>query len=141
MNKLKLLMGFASSCVFMFAPLSLSQAESVADGVYLSAGDSAGNSQCTLTLKGIDEEHKYGDDAFQLESSGDGACEWSAIGMSKNFAITAGLITSGGATAFVKLSFPFGPAGKHIELTAYDLEGSLRNTESYTRSDKLVAYK
>lgn len=139
MNKYKLLVGVASCCVFMFAPLS--QAESVADGVYLSAGDSNGNSRCTLTLRGIDEEHKYGDDAFQLESSGDGACEWSAIGMSKNFTITAGLITNGGAITFVKLSFPFGPAGKRIELSAYDLDGSLRNSESYTKSDNLVANK
>ena len=137
MKKLKILMGVAASCALMFAPLS--QAESVADGIYLSAGDADGNSKCTLTLRGIDEPHKYGDDAFQLESSGNGACEWSAIGMSKNFAITAGLITSGGATAFVKLTFPFGPAGKRIELTAYDLDGTVRNSDTFTKIDNLVA--
>jgi|TARA_B100000809_G_scaffold111473_1_gene110043 hypothetical protein len=69
----------------------------------------------------------------------DGACEWSAIGMSKNFVITAGLITSGATTAFVKLIFPFSPVGKRIELTAYDLDGTVRNSDSFSKIDNLVA--
>jgi hypothetical protein len=137
MNKLKLLMGIATSCTLVFTPLS--QAESVTDGIYLSVGDADGNNKCELTLRGIDEPHKYGDDAFQMESCGDGVCEWSAIGMSKNFAITAGLINSGGATALVKLSFPFGSAGKRIELTAFDLDGTARNSNSFSKIDNLVA--
>ena len=69
----------------------------------------------------------------------DGACEWSAIGMSKNFVITAGLITSGATTAFVKLIFPFSPVGKRIELTAFDLDGTARNSNSFSKIDNLVA--
>ncbi|MDG1026932.1 MAG: hypothetical protein P8N94_15415 [Gammaproteobacteria bacterium] len=53
--------------------------------------------------------------------------------MSKNFVITSGLVTSGGTAAFVKLSFPFGHAGKRFELIAYDVDGSVRNREALSR--------
>lgn len=110
-------------------------AESLIDGVYRSAGDANGNGQCTLVIKSMDEEHKYGDAVFELESTGDGACEWSAVGMSKSYAITAGLVTNSGTAAFVKASFPFGPAGKRVDITSLDLDGSIRNEESFTRID------
>ncbi len=110
-------------------------AESLIDGVYRSAGDANGNGQCTLVIKSMDEEHKYGDAVFELESTGDGACEWSAVGMSKSYAITAGLVTNSGTAAFVKACFPFGPAGKRVDITSLDLEGSIRNSESFTRID------
>ncbi len=116
------------------------QAESLVDGVYKSAGDANGNGQCTLVIRSVDEDHKYGDDVFELESTGDGACEWTAMGVSKSYAITGGLVTNGGTSAFVKLTFPFGPAGKKVEVTSFDIDGSLRNQESFTKTDSnLVA--
>ena len=111
--------------------LSTSFADSLIDGVYFSLSDPNGLGACELTISSLSEEPKYGDQLFQLESSGDGACEWSAIGMSKNFAITAGSVTSGGVSTFVKLTFPFGPAGKRIQLTAYDADGTVRHEEMF----------
>lgn len=113
----------------------LSHAESLVDGIYLSAGDDNGNGKCALTVKSTDTTNKYGDDTFKLESTGDGACEWSALGISKNYAITAGLVTNAGTAAFVKISFPFGPAGNHIEVTTVDLDGSLRNNDSFVKQE------
>lgn len=111
------------------------QAESLIDGVYKSAGDANGNGQCTLMIRAVDQTHKYGDDIFELESSGEGACEWTAVGVSKSYAITAGLVTNGGTPAFVKLTFPFGPAGKKVEVTSYEVDGTLRNQEAFTKTD------
>ena len=116
------------------------QAESLVDGVYHSAGDANGNGQCTLVIRSVDGKHKYGDDLFELESTGDGACEWTAMGVSKSYAITGGLVTNGGTSAFVKLTFPFCPAGKRVDVTSFDTDGSLRNEESFTKTDSdLVA--
>lgn len=136
MSKLKLALstGLASALLLSGA----AQAESLVDGVYLSDGDENGKGRCTLTVKSIEEVHKYGDEAFELESSGDGACEWSAIGLSKSYAITGGMITNGGSPAFVKISFPFGPAGKAIEVTTIDTDGSLRNQEMFQKQPKVM---
>lgn len=127
-----------SACcsVLFFLHIPLSQAESLVDGMYLSDGDDRGLGKCTLLVSSIDQNHKYGDQAFELESSGDGACEWSAIGMSKSYAITAGLVSNAGSPAFVKITFPFGPAGGHLEVTTFDLDGTVRNTENFARVDK-----
>ncbi len=111
------------------------QAESLVDGTYKSSGDANGNGQCTLIIKSLEESHKYGDEVFELESTGDGACEWSAIGMSKSYAITAGLVTNSGTAAFLKITFPFGPAGNRVNVVSYDTDGSLRNEESFTKTD------
>ncbi len=107
--------------------------ESLVDGKYLSEGAENGTGKCTLSIVSFDKPHKYGDETFELESSGEGACEWSAIGVSKNFVITAGLVTSGGMPAFAKLSFPFGPAGRKIELVSFDVDGSIRNKEVFSK--------
>lgn len=131
MTKTKILLTAAAAMTLLHAPLSVAQ--SLVDGVYQSDGDANGTGKCTLTIKQIDSPHKYGDDAFELESSGTGSCEWSAVGISKNFAISGGMITGGGATAFVKLTFPFGPAGKRMELTAFDLDGAVRNSEAFNK--------
>ena len=121
-------------CLFYLAP---AYADSLIDGVYVSPAGENGKVSCTLTISSLGDEPKYGDQFFQLESSGDGACEWSAVGMSKNYAITAGSVTSGGAQTFISLKFPFGPAGKRINLAAYDLDGSLRNEEMYIQDEAL----
>ncbi len=131
MNRSKLLIATLSFAALSYAQTGLAQ--SLVDGDYLSDGAENGTGKCTLSIISFEKEHKYGDDTFDLESTGDGACEWTAIGVSKNFVITAGLVTSGGTAAFVKLSFPFGPAGKRVELIAYDMDGSVRNTEAFSR--------
>ena len=133
MTKMRILLGTAVTAAFLYSPFSL--AESLVDGTYMSEGDDRGLGKCTLVVKSIDEEHKYGDEVFELESSGDGSCEWSALGLSKSYAISGGMVTNGGTAAFVKLTFPFGPAGKRIELTTYDLDGSVRNQESFNKLD------
>lgn len=117
---------------------SNSYADSLVDGTYQSSGDARGAGVCTLIVRSIDEPHKYGDEVFELESSGDGACEWSALAISKSFALTGGLITNGGTSAFVKLTFPFGPAGKRIEVTSFDVDGTLRNSETFTKLDDVA---
>lgn len=119
---------------------SIAHADSLVDGVYQTDGDSNGAGQCTLVIRSVEQSHKYGDELFELESSGDGACEWSAVGISKSYAITAGLVTNSGTPAFLKITFPFGPAGKQVKLTSYDLDGAVRNEESFAKiDDKLVA--
>ena len=110
------------------------QADSLIDGTYKTVTDgSEGSAACTLVIKSIDAPHKYGDGLYELESAGTGACNWSAVGLSKSYVLTGGLITNGGATAFFKLSFPFGPAGNRIEITALDPDGSVRNKELFAR--------
>lgn len=110
-------------------------ADSLVDGVYFSAAGENGRGSCLLTITSLVDEPKYGDQLFRLESSGEGACEWSAIGMSKNYAITAGSVTSGGIQTFVKLTFPFGPAGRRVELTAFDADGAMRNKETFLQGE------
>ena len=120
------------------AMTSVANADSLIDGVYHSPSGDNGRGACALTITSLSEETKYGDQLFQLESSGEGACEWSAIGLSKNFSITAGSVTGGGVPTFVKLTFPFGPAGKRIQLTAYDADGSIRHEEQFMQTDNTV---
>lgn len=131
MKNSKLLSTAVLSVSLLTAQQGLSQ--SLVDGKYLSDGAENGTGKCTLSITSFEKEHKYGDDTFDLESTGDGACEWTAIGVSKNYVITAGLVTSGGTPAFVKLSFPFGPAGKRVELIAFDVDGSIRNKEAFSK--------
>lgn len=134
MRNLNLLLGATVSAGLLLS--SSLQAQSLVDGIYQSNGDANGEGKCTLTLRAVDQDHKYGDELFEIESSGDGACEWSAVGLSKSFAISAGLISSAGAQAFVKVTFPFGPAGNHADVTAIDADGSLRFKETFVKQDK-----
>lgn len=132
MKKSVTLLGIITASTMFAAPLAM--AESMIDGTYKTVSDgSEGASSCTLVIKSLDASHKYGDDMFAVESAGTGACNWSAIGVSKSFVITGGMITNGGASAFMKLTFPFGPAGKRIELTAMDLDGTVRNKELFAK--------
>lgn len=138
MIKIKLASGALMLSALMLN--SIAHADSLVDGVYQTDGDSNGAGQCTLVIRSVEQSHKYGDELFELESSGDGACEWSAVGISKSYAITAGLVTNSGTPAFLKITFPFGPAGKQVKLTSYDLDGAVRNEESFAKiDDKLVA--
>lgn len=135
MKKLSLLLSLCTTAALM---TSQAQAQSLLDGTYMSAGDSNGNGKCTLVIRSIEESHKYGDELFELESTGDGACEWTAIGMSKSYAITAGLVTNSGTPAFIKVTFPFGPAGNQAKITSFDTDGQLRNEEAFTKTNASV---
>ena len=80
MSRTKLFIDAISAAALLHTPLS--QAESIVDGTYESAGDASGAGVCTLVIKSITDERKYGDASYELESTGDGACEWSAIALS-----------------------------------------------------------
>lgn len=132
MKKSKYLLGLATAATLLISPALFAQ--SLVDGTYKTVTDgSEGAAVCTLVIRSIESEHKYGDGMYELESSGIGACNWSAIGVSKSYVITGGMITNGGASAFLKLTFPFGPAGKRIEITALDTDGTVRNKELFAR--------
>jgi len=132
MKKSATLLGIITISTLLAAPLAA--ADSMIDGTYKTVSDgSESASSCTLIIKSLNAAHKYGDDMFTVESAGTGACNWSAIGVSKSFVITGGMITNGGASAFMKMTFPFGPAGKRIELTAMDLDGTVRNKELFAK--------
>lgn len=131
MKQLSLLVAALLATVFM--PLQSSFAETVVDGEWISTGDANGAAKCTLTITSQERHPEYGDEYFTLESSGDGSCEWSAMGLSKSYAISAGLVTSAGVAAFVRVTFPFGPAGSQLVIDSLNLDGSVRNSESFTR--------
>lgn len=139
MSKIRVLTALATTLALSAA--SLAQAESIVDGIYMSDGDDRGLAKCTLTIKAVSDAHKYGDEVFDLESSGDGSCEWSARAISKSFSITGGMVTNGGTPAFIKLTFPFGPAGKRIEMTMFELDGTLRQEDVFNKESDLVASK
>ena len=135
---MKKLLPLASALLVLASPLA--SADSLIDGVYFSPAGENGRGACQLTITSLGDQAKYGDQMYLIESTGEGACEWSALGMAKNYAITAGSVTSGGTPTFVKLSFPFGPAGKRVEVTAFDADGGLRNAVTFiqTQSQSLV---
>jgi len=45
------------------------------------------------------------------------------------------LISGGGVPAFVLAKFPFGPMGKRVELTSFNTDGSVRNTEIFMQTE------
>lgn len=127
------------TALLVFGFFTTVSAESMVDGIYMSDGDERGLARCTLTVEGLEMDHKYGDEVFRLESSGDGSCEWSAMGISKSYSIAAGLVTNAGAETFIVLSFPFGPSGGRIKVTMYELDGEFRQEDVFTKTDELVA--
>jgi hypothetical protein len=120
----------------LVAGLSLSsvQAQTLIEGVYTSPAGDNGRGACTLEIKSMGKSPKYGDDLYSLQSTGEGACEWTAIGLAKNFSITGGMVTSGGYTGFLALKWPFGPGGKQLNLASYNPDGSVRNSETFVRN-------
>lgn len=120
----------------LFAGLIFSvslQAQTMIEGVYSSADGENGRGGCTLEIKSLGKSPKYGDNLYSLMSSGEGSCEWTAVGLAKNFVITGGVVTSGGYNGFVSLKWPFGPGGPQMNLDSYNPDGSARNSESFTR--------
>jgi hypothetical protein len=114
---------------------SLVSAQTMIEGVYLSPSGENGRGACTLEIRSLGKSPKYGDDIYALISTGEGACEWTAVGLAKNFAVSAGMVNSGGHSGYVNVKWPFGPGGGKLELSAYDPDGTARNTLQFTRAD------
>jgi len=112
---------------------SLTHAQSMIEGVYTSPAGENGRGACTLEVKSIGKSPKYGDELYSLQSTGEGACEWTAIGLAKNFKITAGIVTSGGYAGFVAANWPFGPGGVQLNVASFNTDGSVRNNESFAK--------
>jgi len=115
---------------------STAWSQSPIEGIYLSPAGENGRGSCRLEVKSMGRSPRYGDELYSLISSGEGACEWTAIGLSRNFFITAGQVTSGGHSGLVTLRWPFGPGGPRLEMTAFDEKGALRLTEAFERAMK-----
>jgi len=79
---------------------SLVSAQTMIEGVYLSPSGENGRGACTLEIRSLGKSPKYGDDIYALISTGEGACEWTAVGLAKNFAVSAGMVNSGGHSGY-----------------------------------------
>jgi hypothetical protein len=112
---------------------STTQAQTMIEGVYASAAGDNGRGACTLEVKSIGKSPKYGDELYSLQSTGEGACEWTAVGLAKNFKISAGIVTSGGYTGFVAANWPFGPGGAQVNIASFNPDGSVRNNEVFAK--------
>jgi hypothetical protein len=112
---------------------SMTNAQTMIEGVYTSAAGDNGRGACTLEVKSIGKSPKYGDELYSLQSSGEGSCEWTAVGLAKNFKISAGIVTSGGYTGFVAANWPFGPGGSQMNIASFNPDGSVRNNEIFAK--------
>ena len=110
-------------------------AQTMIEGVYLSSSGENGRGACTMEVKSLGKSPKYGDDLYALISSGEGACEWTAVGLAKNFGISAGMVSSGGMSGYVSAKWPFGPGGGRVEIASFELNGTPLNTVMFTKAD------
>ena len=107
-------------------------AQTMIEGTYLSSSGENGRGGCTMEVKSLGKSPKYGDELYALTSSGEGACEWTAIGLAKNFGISAGMVSSGGMSGFVTEKWPFGPGGGRVEISSFQNDGTHLNTVMFT---------
>jgi len=110
-------------------------AQTMIEGVYISPSGENGRGACTVEVKSMGKSPKYGDEVYALTSHGEGACEWTAVGLARNFNITAGMVNSGGHAGYVNAKWPFGPGGPRMEVKAYDADGAERSAITFTRAD------
>jgi hypothetical protein len=110
-------------------------AQSMIEGVYLSPSGENGRGGCALEIRSLGKSPKYGDELYALISTGEGACEWTAVGLAKNFAITAGMVSSGGHAGFINAKWPFGPGGGRVEVASFDSDGTARNSLTFSKAD------
>lgn len=110
-------------------------AQTMIEGVYLSSSGENGRGGCTMEIKSLGKSPKYGDDLYALISSGEGACEWTAVGLAKNFGISAGMVSSGGMSGYVSAKWPFGPGGGRVEVASFELNGTPLNTVMFIKAD------
>tara|TARA_R110002072_G_scaffold142853_5_gene288642 strand:+ start:47237 stop:47638 length:402 start_codon:yes stop_codon:yes gene_type:complete len=110
-----------------------SHAQSMIEGVYMSAAGDNGRGACTVEVTSMGKSPKYGDEVYALSSHGEGACEWTAVGLSRNFNIAAGMVNSGGHSGYITAKWPFGPGGAGLEISSFDPDGTARAKVSFTR--------
>ncbi|MDO9476207.1 MAG: hypothetical protein Q7L07_05785 [Pseudohongiella sp.] len=120
---------------FGFCVALPASAQTMIEGVYLSSSGENGRGGCTMEVKSLGKSPKYGDDLYALISSGEGACEWTAVGLAKNFGISAGMVSSGGMSGYVSAKWPFGPGGGRVEIASFELNGTPLNTVMFTKAD------
>jgi len=132
MKILKILAVLAGSCLLM----SPAWSQTPIEGVYHSPAGENNRGSCRLEVTSMGRSPKYGDHLYSLASSGEGACEWTAVGIARNFVISAGQVTSGGYSGLITARWPFGPGGPRLELTVFDEHGVKRMTESFERARK-----
>jgi hypothetical protein len=108
--------------------------QTMIEGVYMSSAGENGRGGCTLEVKSLGKSPRHGDDMYSLISTGEGACEWTAIGLARNFAITAGMLNSGGHSGYVNARWPFGPSGAQVEIASFDTDGAPRTKITFSRS-------
>lgn len=67
------------------------KAQSLVDGTYQSAGDANGKGQCTLSIRSLEQAHKYGDQVFELGSSGQDSQRQRTVSRVAGFASVQGV--------------------------------------------------
>lgn len=132
MKKLPIFAVLAGSCLLM----SSAWAQTPIEGVYYSPAGDNNRGSCRLEVTSMGRSPKYGDHLYSLASTGEGACEWTAVGIARNFAISAGQVTSGGYSGLLTLRWPFGPGGPRMDLTVFDENGVKRMSETFEREQK-----
>lgn len=110
-------------------------AQTMIEGTYLSSAGDNGRGACSLEIRSLGKSPKYGDELYALISSGEGACEWTAVGLAKNFGITAGMITSGGHSGYVNAKWPFGPGGGRVEIASFEPDGAALTSVTFVKSE------
>lgn len=110
-------------------------AQTMIEGVYLSSSGENGRGGCTMEVKSMGKSPKYGDSLYALISTGEGACEWTAVGLAKNYGISAGMVSSGGMSGYVSAKWPFGPGGGRVEIASFEIDGKPLNTVMFTKVD------
>lgn len=110
-------------------------AQTMIEGVYLSPSGDNGRGACTLEIRSMGKSPKYGDELYALISSGEGACEWTAVGLAKNFGITAGMVSSGGHSGYINAKWPFGPGGGRVEVASFEADGAALTRITFVKAD------
>jgi hypothetical protein len=105
------------------------------EGVYLSSSGENGRGGCTMEVKNLGKSPKYGDNLYALISTGEGACEWTAVGLAKNYGISAGMVSSGGMSGYVSAKWPFGPGSGRVEIASFEIDGKPLNTVMFSKVD------
>jgi hypothetical protein len=110
-------------------------AQTMIEGVYLSSSGENGRGGCTMEVKNLGKSPKYGDNLYALISTGEGACEWTAVGLAKNYGISAGMVSSSGMSGYVSAKWPFGPGSGRVEIASFEIDGKPLNTVMFSKVD------
>jgi hypothetical protein len=110
-------------------------AQTMIECVYLSSSGENGRGGCTMEVKNLGKSPKYGDNLYALISTGEGACEWTAVGLAKNYGISAGMVSSSGMSGYVSAKWPFGPGSGRVEIASFEIDGKPLNTVMFSKVD------